>query len=97
MSHDSAVDAITSAPEFRALRRHLEPFVNDGSGANDMRTALNQFAKAAWARRWSTEAIVKALHATGCYQGMGTRPDTRAQSRRYNEAIDFLLYGYFNG
>ena len=97
MSPDSTVEAITSAPEFRALRRHLQPFVNDGSGADDMRTAVNQFAKTAWARRWSTEAIVKALHATGCYQGSGSRHDTKAQSRRYNEAIDFLLHGYFNG
>lgn len=71
--------------------------MRNGAGTHDMRTAVNQFAKAAWARRWSTEAIVKALHATGCYQGIGTRPDTKAQSKRSNEAIDFLLYGYFNG
>ena len=89
-------DAVESAPEFHRLCTCLEQFVRDGSNGGDMRTAVHRFALAARQRRWSPEGILKALHKTACYPPAVGGIVSQKASKRYHQALDFLLYDYFN-
>ena len=95
-SNELVSTAIESAPEFRRLCTCVEQFVRDDAGALEMRTAVHLFADAARQHAWSPEGILKALHATPCYPRDVGGTVNQPASKRYYQALDFLLDDYFN-
>lgn len=96
VSTEGPTSPIASAPEFKELCAHLDLFVRDGAEAERIRSAVHLFAEAARLHRWTPEAILKALHSTSCYPLSVGGATNRQMSKRYSQAIDLLLYDYFN-
>ena len=92
-AHRSGRAAIIVASKATLCTR-LDPFIQQGESALELRTAIILFAHLAKGRGWLFDQIVAGLRGTPCYPDSGTDADFRARRTRYRPAMDLLLAAF---